>query len=91
MEDKYFKLYDELVEIANEIRPYYDIDKVKSYSVYIWTKEVDDNGYDCRDNVFDIQADKIVFYDKEHRIIEDALPIIIKIQSKLKEIEEELK
>lgn len=85
-DDKFVKLYKELVQIANEIRQYYDIDKVKWYSVYIWTKasEVDDD--DWGENVFDIQENKIVFYVKDHVIIEEAKPIIKKIQAKLKEI-----
>lgn len=83
MNDKYYyKLYDELTEIVDEIRPYYNIDKIKTYAVYVLTKD-DDYGY----NVFDIESDKIEFYDKKHQIIEKALPIITKIQNKLKEIE----
>lgn len=76
----YDKLYDELCEISEEILPFYDVDKVKSYSVYIWTKGKDNV------NVFDIHAEKIVFYDKEHEIIEEAKIIIEKIQEKLREI-----
>lgn len=91
MENKYYELYDELVEIAKEILPYYDIDKTKPYSVYIWTKEDKNDPDNCGCNVFDIQADEIVFYDKKHKITEEALPVISKIQSKLKEIETELK
>lgn len=72
--------YDKLAKMTDEILPYYDVDKIKPYSVYIWTKG------DGGQNVFDIQADKIIFYE-EHSIIEDAKPIIEKIQSKLKEIE----
>lgn len=69
--------------ISDEILPYYDIDKVKPYSVYIWSKEeLDDFG----ENLFDIEADKIVFYNQQHRIIEEAMPVIQKIQCKLKEI-----
>lgn len=80
--DNYFdKLYKELVETSNKIRQWYDIDKVKAYSVYIWTKG--DDGY----NVFDIDADKIIFYDDTHEIIEEAKPVIEEIQEKLKEIE----
>ena len=78
--NKFYELYDELREISQDILPYYDIDKVKSYSVYIWTKGEDG------DNVFDILADEILFYDEEHVIKEEAQPIIEKIQSKLKEI-----
>ena len=73
-------LYDELVQIAKELSPYYDIDKIKSYAVYIWTKG--DDGI----NVFDIMADRIIFYDKEHIIPEEVMVIIEKIQDKLKEI-----
>lgn len=83
MSDEYYKLYEELVLIVEELRHYYDIDKIKSYSVYVWSKE----GYDdFGRNVFDIEEDSIVFYDKEHEIIKDTLPIIKKIQSKLREI-----
>ena len=78
------KLYEELLEISKELLSYYDIDKVKTYSVYVWSKEeLDDFG----ENLFDIRANEIVFYSKEHKIIKDALPIIEKIQCKLQEIE----
>ena len=80
-DDKFVCLYKELVQISDEIRPYYDIDKVKWYSVYIWTKD-DDWG----ENVFDIQKDDIVFYVEDHVIIEEAKPIIKKIQRKLLEL-----
>ena len=83
MSKKYHELYEELVSIVNELRPYYDIDKIKPYSVYVWSKEKDD---DFGSNIFDIEADDITFYDTSHEIIEDALPIIEKIQYKLKEM-----
>lgn len=83
MSEKHYKLYEELVSIVNELRPYYDIDKIKPYSVYVWSKEKDD---DFGSNIFDIEADDITFYDTSHEIIEDALPIIEKIQYKLKEM-----
>lgn len=38
-------------------------------------------------NVFDIESNGIVYYDKNHRIIAEAMPIIEEIQAKLKEIE----
>lgn len=89
MSNRYYELYDELLKIVNEIRPYYDVDKTKTYSVYILAKENKNDANEWKCNVFDIEADQIVFYDKGHKIIEDALPIIDKIQSKLKEIESE--
>lgn len=77
-------LYNELIDISKEIELYYDIDKIKPYSVYIWTKENEGNK-----NVFDIEANEIVFYDETHIIMEKVKPIIKKIQDKLKEIEQE--
>ena len=78
--DKYDYLYNELTQISKDILPYYDIDKIKPYSVYIWTKGKGS------ENVFDICGDEIIFYVKDHKIIEEAKPIIEKIQLKLKEI-----
>lgn len=89
MNDKYYKLYEELTLVSREILTYYDIDKIKPYSVYIWTKPCNDN--EDGKNVFDITSDNIIFYDKNHKIIEEVIPIIKSIQSKLKEIEKVLK
>ena len=52
--DKFHLLYNELIQISKEILPYYSIDKIKSYSVYIWTKGEDG------ENVFDIEEDEII-------------------------------
>jgi hypothetical protein len=60
--DKYYVLYNELEQISNEILPYYDINKIKSYSVYIWTKGK------YGKNVFDIEKDEIIFYIKDYVI-----------------------
>lgn len=83
------EFYKELYKAVEEIRPYYDIDKIKPYSVYIWTKvseedyQSDDNFYG--ENVFDIMKDEIVFYNKDHVIPDEVMPIIRNIQSKLME------
>ena len=85
----FWQLYKELTEAVDEIRPYYDVDKVKRGSVYIWTKDNPDSfNEDDRwgQNVFDIQEDELVFYTKDHVIIEEAKPVIEKIQAKLTEI-----
>lgn len=76
-------LYHELRELTDKLKPWYDIDKIKWYSVYIWTKE---NPDDCGENVFDIWADEIVFYTEDHVIPDEVMPIIQEIQEKLKEI-----
>lgn len=70
--------------MSKELLPYYDIDKIKPYSVYVWSKEEPD---DFGENLFDIEANNIYFYNKQHEIIKDALLVIAKIQCKLKEIE----
>ena len=90
LSDRYDEEYEKLTEVAQEITPYYDIDKVKGWSVYIWTKG--DNG----SNVFDIETNEIVYYHDfgetasytEQDIIEEAKPIINKIQNQLKVLDE---
>lgn len=79
------EFYMELHKAVDHIRPYYDIDKIKPYSVYIWTKDRlgDDGLIIYGDNVFDIMKDEIVFFDKNHNIPDEVMPIIRNIQSKL--------
>lgn len=76
-------MYKELVVLANELSPWFDIDKVSWYSVFVWTKEDSTN-----QNVFDIFADYLQFYNstKPWRLPVEALPIIQKIQEKMTEI-----
>lgn len=84
IERDYYVIYDELYELSLKLKPFYDIDKVKPYAVYVWTMGSD--GY----NVFDILEDKLVMYDifnnKQHKIKTEVLPIIDKIQLKIKEL-----
>ena len=88
-------LYEELVQATKAIKPYYDVDKIKMYSVYIWTKG--DKNADIHtdeywgENVFDICEDQIVFYVEDHVIPEEVMPIIHNIQDKLKAIRGETK
>lgn len=86
-EKEFDEYYNSLCEIAREILPYYDIDKIKTYGVYIWNKA---DSLDNQWNVFDIYSNEIVMYDEEHEIIEEAKPIIKKIQDKLKEFDKYL-
>lgn len=83
LENQYEYEFDKLFKIAHEIEPWYTVDKVKDYAVYIWTKDTDN---DFRKNVFDIEADNIVFYT-DHNIIPEALPTIWRIQKQLKKVE----
>ena len=81
MNDRYHQLRKELWHFAHEqLAPYYDIDKVKDYSVYVWTKG--DDG----ENFFDIYENKIVWYVPDHVIPEEVWPIIREIWYKLEEI-----
>lgn len=83
-------MYDELWNLAHELRPWFDIDKVKGYSVYVWTKD-DENDEEnpFGENVFDIYANYLQFYQctKPWQLSNEAWSIIHKIQEKLKEIE----
>ena len=86
-DNEFVKLYEELKNIVDEeLRPYYGVDKIKWYSVYIWTKESYPGTYDG-ENVFDIMKDEVVFYVKDHVIPEEVKPIIKKIQMKLQELD----
>lgn len=81
-------MYDELWNLAHELSPWFDIDKVKSYSVYVWTKDSDDPDCPYGENVFDIFPDYLQFYQctKPWCFPNEAFPIIKKIQEKLMEI-----
>lgn len=76
-EEYYDWYYDELCKKVDKLNPYYDIDKIKCYGVYVWNKA---DNLDDQENIFDIYADKIVFYTDDHTIIEEAKPIIEDIQ-----------
>ena len=82
LENQYEYEFDKLFKIAHEIEPWYTVDKVKDYAVYIWTKDTDE---DFGKNPFDIKADDIMFY-VDHEIIPEALPAIQRIQEQLKKI-----
>lgn len=73
--------FQELEKECAKIKPYYDIDKIRHFSVYIWTKGEEGS------NVFDILADRIALYDKDHIICDEAKEIIKSIQKKLKALE----
>lgn len=81
-------MYDELWALSHELTPWFDIDKVKPYSVYVWTKEGRDPDCPFGENVFDIFEDRLHFYQctKQWELPNEAIPIIKKIQEKLKEI-----
>ena len=83
------EFYKELRQAVDEIKPYYDVDKIRPYSVYIWTKAKEDCEVDYffyGENLFDIMKDKIVFYNENHVIPEEVMPIIRNVQSKLMKI-----
>ena len=83
-------MYDELWNLAHELTPWFDIDKVKPYAVYVWSKDFDDPDNPFGENIFDIYHDYLQFYRSSrcYKLPNEAMPIIKKIQEKLKEIEE---
>ena len=81
-------LYQQLKASCRKLRQYYDIDKIKPYSVYIWTKSDDGYGLDGS-NIFDIHYDTIDFYE-DHTIPKEVLSIIREIQWKLRLIKDEM-
>lgn len=83
LQNQYEYEFDKLFKIAHEIEPWYSVDKVKDYAVYIWTKDTNEG---FGKNIFDIEADDIMFY-VEHEIIPEAIPVIKRIQEQLKKIE----
>lgn len=83
----YYNYYEKINQKSKDLLPYYDVDKVKPYSIYVWTK-----GRDGK-NVFDIEEYEVYMYDESHIIIPEALPIIKELQEmmiKLMKIGEEV-
>lgn len=54
-------MYDELWALSHELTPWFDIDKVKPYSVYVWTKDTDRPDFVHGENVFDIFHDRLTY------------------------------
>jgi hypothetical protein len=86
MDARFQSLRDELWTVAHEENPWFVVDKVKCDSVYIWTKP--GTGRYSDTNVFDICADKIVYYVDGYVIPRDAWPYVRRVQAKLKEIQD---
>ena len=78
----YGRMYDELVPLAEKLRPYYSIDKIKSFGIYVWgTSAMDEEA-----NIFDIYADEIKIW-VPCSVHPDSLPIIAEIIQHLKKME----
>lgn len=78
---RHHELIHELSELANGLEPWYSIDKVKAYGVYVWSK-TDWWG----ENLFDIYEDEVCYYVKDHKIPDEAWSVIHQIQAKIREI-----
>ena len=76
--------YEHMRELVEQLRPWYDIDKIKPWGVYMWTKDSSEYELDG-ENVFDIYANEVAMYNEEHVIPDEAWPIIREIQGWLKE------
>ena len=87
MESKHDILMAELEQLAHELDPWFVIDKVKDYSVYVWTKDSNEDNPDG-ENVFDIFHNTITFYPhaQSFDLKNEVMRIIRKIQDKLYEL-----
>lgn len=81
----YDEAYIKLREAAHELEPWFDVDEVKTYGVYVWTKGDDDT---FGENVFDIFTDHLQFYPTtEYWVMPiEVWPIIKKIQELLMKV-----
>lgn len=90
-ESTYKRLYEELVEITEELKRYYVINGVKPYAVYVYATADQKSNWPWGDDLFDITPEKIYYHDEDHVILEEARPIVNKIQDKLLEIRDHVK
>ena len=72
--------YKKMRELTDRLSPWYSIDKIKSWAVFIWSKDRPE-GYNC--NLFDIHKDEICYFSEDHVIPDEAWPIIREIQEML--------
>ncbi len=79
----YSEVYSELWKLTHELESYYSVDKVKPWAVYVWTKDTPEAEGEY---VFDITAYGLVYYVEDHVIPAEAMPIIRKIQAKLRKV-----
>ena len=90
-ESKYSQLCDELKEIAGELKCYYIVNNVKPYAVYVYATASQKSNWPWGDDLFDILPEKIIYHDEEHKILDEAFPIVQKIQAKLCEIRDHMR
>lgn len=72
---------DKLFELAKKLNQCYEVDKIKSYGIYVWDIH---NGED--QNVFDIYEDRIHYYVDNYQLKKESLDLIKQIQNELKKI-----
>lgn len=75
--------YEHMRELVKKLYHWYDIDKIKPWGVYVWTK--DSKGKFDGENVFDIYANEVAIYNEAHKIPDEVWPIIREIQGWLRE------
>ena len=76
--------YKRMRELVKQLYPWYNIDKIKPWGVYVWTKDSSEDELDG-ENVFDIYANEVAMYNEEHVIPAEAWPHIKHIQDWIKE------
>ena len=67
-EKEFNEYYNSLCEIVSEILPYYDVDKTKTYAVYIWNKADNLENIIIRDNKIILEGVDIfpTYYDEDY-------------------------
>ena len=78
----YGRMYDELIVLSHKLDPYYGIERIKDYGIYVWGP--DSQGHDA--NIFDIYSNEIRVW-RPGSIISESLPIIAEIIQHLKKME----
>ena len=72
-------LLDELITLAHNLDPWYNVGKIKWYDVSVRSKEDDRL-------LFDIMDDAVIWYDDTYIAPSEALKIIIDIQEQQRKI-----
>ena len=58
--------YEHMRELVKQLYPWYNIDKIKPWGVYVWTKDSSEDELDG-ENVFDIYANEVAMYNEMRR------------------------
>ena len=78
----YGRMYDELIVLSHKLDPYYGIERIKDYGIYVWGP--DSQGHDA--NIFDIYSNEIRVW-RPGSIIAEIIQHLKKMEKYRKECE----